>query len=567
MLCRFEAHVVRALAKREGSSIAPKAIVARLKLVAKQMRIGRQEDAHEFLRLLVDSFQRSLLHGMDPKIDRRIQETSLVHQIFGGYLQSQVTCSKCDHDSNTFDPLLDISLDIQSGSNIAKALRSFTRPEHLVKGNRYKCEKCSKLVDATKQMTVYRLPRILTLQLKRFSIFGGGKINRYVEFPLHLSMKGYTSSNSSSPGIFSYSLYAVLVHAGGTSRSGHYYCFVKSPAGVWYELNDSMVHQVSERTVLKQSAYLLFYERCSAKHCEQASAAATKAKTEPVQHQQNSAKKPSDRHTESAISAASEEMETMLGRLDSRPSSNNPSKVEKQKKKKKKSKSKLVKHHDLSSEPAASATDSASTPERSTRPALGIKGASDEINKLASQLHPKHSLEQTTGSPHKNQAAIAAAAVEKIGASLSDSAKSKDDKKNATNDPASSEWVVRKKVSSAVNGKAQVIGWNEDTASKRAKATSLAESRAKNSWDIAEVRANRKSQYGASVQSWAGTGSAADQLNESLNAPRKRQRRPDSWDTEYDRGRLKKVKKHRHNKFASTINPFQLLGERQGNKR
>ncbi|ORX71366.1 cysteine proteinase, partial [Linderina pennispora] len=261
ILCRFEAQVTHALAKRSGSAVSPKPIVGRLKLVAKHMRIGRQEDAHEFLRLLVDSFQRSLLHGIDPKIDRRVQETTLVHQIFGGYLQSQVTCSKCDYDSNTFDPLLDISLDIQSGSSLTKALRAFTRPEHLVKANRYKCEKCSKLVDATKQMSVYKLPRILTLQLKRFSIFGGGKINRFVEFPLHLSMKNYVSRNSPEHGPYDYSLYAVLVHAGGTSRSGHYYCFVKSPAGVWYEMNDSMVRQVSENTVLKQTAYLLFYER------------------------------------------------------------------------------------------------------------------------------------------------------------------------------------------------------------------------------------------------------------------------------------------------------------------
>ncbi|PIA19011.1 cysteine proteinase, partial [Coemansia reversa NRRL 1564] len=264
MLCRFEAHVVRALSKREGSSISPKAIVGRLKLVAKHMRVGRQEDAHEFLRLLVDAFQRSLLTGIDPKIDRRIQETTLTHQVFGGYLQSQVSCGRCGYDSNTFDPLLDISLDIQGGSTIEKALRSFTRPETLTTSNRYRCEKCNKLVDATKQMTIYQLPRILTLQLKRFSVFGGGKIGRYVEFPLNLNMKSYVSRNSPERASYDYTLYAVLVHAGGTSRSGHYYCFVKSPAGVWYELNDSTVHQVSERTVLRQSAYMLFYQRCAA---------------------------------------------------------------------------------------------------------------------------------------------------------------------------------------------------------------------------------------------------------------------------------------------------------------
>ncbi|KAJ1729084.1 hypothetical protein LPJ61_003697, partial [Coemansia biformis] len=89
MLCKFEAHVVRALSKREGAAVSPKAIVGRLRLVARHMRVGRQEDAHEFLRLLIDAFQKSLLVGIDPKIDRRIQETTLACQIFGGYLQSQ----------------------------------------------------------------------------------------------------------------------------------------------------------------------------------------------------------------------------------------------------------------------------------------------------------------------------------------------------------------------------------------------------------------------------------------------------------------------------------------------
>ncbi|KAJ2908113.1 hypothetical protein GGI21_003210, partial [Coemansia aciculifera] len=232
ILCKFESHVGRALSKRENSSISPKSIVGRLKLIAKHMRVGRQEDAHEFLRLLIESFQRSLLHGIDPKLDRRVQETTLMHHVFGGYSQSQVKCSRCNHESNTFEPLLDLSLDIQGGSTIAKALRSFTRPEVLAKDNRYRCEKCNKLVEATKQMSVYRLPRALTLQLKRFSSFGGGKISRFVEFPLSLNMKSYVSANSPERGPYEYGLYAMLVHSGGSSRSGHYYSFVKSPAGV-----------------------------------------------------------------------------------------------------------------------------------------------------------------------------------------------------------------------------------------------------------------------------------------------------------------------------------------------
>jgi hypothetical protein len=42
--------------------------------------------------------------------------------------------------------------------------------------------------------------------------------------------------------------------------SGHYVCYAKAGNGVWYLFNDSQVHQVSEKTVLNQSAYILMYE-------------------------------------------------------------------------------------------------------------------------------------------------------------------------------------------------------------------------------------------------------------------------------------------------------------------
>lgn len=38
-----------------------------------------------------------------------------------------------------------------------------------------------------------------------------------------------------------YQLYAVLVHAGSSCNSGHYYCYVRSPGGHWYCMNDAQV--------------------------------------------------------------------------------------------------------------------------------------------------------------------------------------------------------------------------------------------------------------------------------------------------------------------------------------
>ncbi|KAJ2685917.1 hypothetical protein GGH99_003624 [Coemansia sp. RSA 1285] len=574
ILCRFEGHVTRALSKREGSSISPKSIVGRLKIVAKHMRVGRQEDAHEFLRLLVESFQRSLMHGIDPKIDQRIQETTLAHHIFGGYLQSQVHCTHCGYDSNTFEPALDISLDIQAGSHITKALRSFVRTETLTRDNRYKCERCNKLVEATKQMTVYRLPRILTLQLKRFSALGG-KINRYVEFPLTLDMKSYVSKNSTEREACVYSLYAVLVHSGGTVRSGHYYCFVKSPAGAWYELNDSMVHQVSERTVLKQSAYLLFYERRTSgqkpklnidKNDDERPAIHGSSQHAPSNGLK--AETASDsKHKHSHIQSASNDMEELLQDSGATLS------PEMSRREKKKNRKKIRKEARLAVEtgreaipsedgtlvtkylPAASVADVKAGAGRPT--GFGLDEVTKELGRIMHQT-----------APSANNAKEGAAG--KQGLDLQPVAEPETDNDHQPeNKVLPSPWIVRSK-SSDNSSKAQVIGWNENMASKRSKlaATKEALKDKTGDWSVAEARGNHMSQYGADVQSWAGRDSVADEASGAGRPRKKRLRRPDVYDTGYDRGRVKKVKKNRHDRFATGINPFQMLSELtfKGNK-
>lgn len=55
-----------------------------------------------------------------------------------------------------------------------------------------------------------------------------------------------------------YSLYGVICHAGGGPNSGHYYAFIKSKEGRWFEMNDDMVSATSV-PVDRKNAYMLFY--------------------------------------------------------------------------------------------------------------------------------------------------------------------------------------------------------------------------------------------------------------------------------------------------------------------
>ncbi|XP_062937388.1 ubiquitin carboxyl-terminal hydrolase 36 isoform X2 [Cynocephalus volans] len=257
MLCIMQNHIVQAFAN-SGNSIKPVSFIRDLKKIARHFRFGNQEDAHEFLRYTIDAMQKACLNGY-AKLDRQTQATTLVHQIFGGYLRSRVKCSVCKSVSDTYDPYLDIALEIRQAVNIVRALELFVKPDVLTGENAYMCAKCKKKVPASKRFTIHRTSNVLTLSLKRFANVSGGKITKDVGYPEFLNIRPYMSQSNGDPVM--YGLYAVLVHSGYSCHAGHYYCYVKASNGQWYQMNDSLVHSSNVKVVLNQQAYVLFYLR------------------------------------------------------------------------------------------------------------------------------------------------------------------------------------------------------------------------------------------------------------------------------------------------------------------
>ncbi|XP_015281686.1 PREDICTED: ubiquitin carboxyl-terminal hydrolase 42 [Gekko japonicus] len=257
MMCIMQSHINLALSN-SGNTIKPTSVINDLRRIAKHFRFGSQEDAHEFLRYTVDAMQKACLNGSN-KLDRYSQATTLIYQIFGGYLRSRVKCMNCKAVSDTFDPYLDIPLEIKTAQSVNKALELFVKPEQLDDENSYKCSKCKKMVPASKRLTIHRASNVLTLSLKRFANFNGGKIGKEVKYSEHFDMRPYMSQSSGDPVI--YALYAVMVHAGFSCHAGHYYCYIKASNGQWYQMNDSTVSVSDIRSVLSQQAYMLFYIR------------------------------------------------------------------------------------------------------------------------------------------------------------------------------------------------------------------------------------------------------------------------------------------------------------------
>ena len=84
------------------------------------------------------------------------------------------------------------------------------------------------------------------------------RLNKEVPFPTSLRIGDFISlANRSTPA--PYELAGVVVHAGRSCDSGHYYSFVRSGSR-WYKCNADVVTEDELAVVLKQKAKILEYE-------------------------------------------------------------------------------------------------------------------------------------------------------------------------------------------------------------------------------------------------------------------------------------------------------------------
>ncbi|RUS75669.1 hypothetical protein EGW08_016563 [Elysia chlorotica] len=162
-----------------------------------------------------------------------------------------------------------------SKSTLYDCLEMFTEPEVLSPEEAWYCPSCKKHVEASKQMSIWRLPHTLVIQLKRFSFQNflmRSKIKKHIDFPirgLDLSKFCVGLQPGDSPPV--YDLYGVANHH-GLLIGGHYTSYVRcSGLGCdvgagdeigWRLCNDSRVTPAgNEKSVVTADAYLLFYRR------------------------------------------------------------------------------------------------------------------------------------------------------------------------------------------------------------------------------------------------------------------------------------------------------------------
>ncbi|CAH1961940.1 unnamed protein product [Acanthoscelides obtectus] len=262
--------------QRNANSIRPILILNKLRLVCEHFIPGRQEDAHEYLRFLVEAMEKAYLSRFKnhTEFDPKTKETTPLNQIMGGYLRLAVRCLKCGHVRTNFDFIQDLCLDIRKAQTIDEALEVYFSREKL-EGELYHCEACQKKVPATMQYALERAPMVLCIHLKRFTV-RNNKITKHVTFRQRLDLTRYARHKPNVPLV--YRLVALVTHMGPTVSCGHYTAVAQAPSGNYYQFDDSMVRPISHQAVFNTNAYIMFYELESSPYSQKQSATPSTSK-------------------------------------------------------------------------------------------------------------------------------------------------------------------------------------------------------------------------------------------------------------------------------------------------
>jgi len=203
--------------------------------------------------------------------------------LFTGEFSSKLNCTTCGKGISKCEPFLHVSLPVYDCDDLEECLQNFTSIENLTMENGFDCKKCKTKVMAAIQMTTRELPQILLIHLKLFNadLNGSVKIKKHVDFDLTINLTSYLTNDNQCG---QYDLCSVLVHAGESAHTGHYYAFKKENSA-WLKCDDNVITQVTEAEVLEEHAYILCYEKATAPDMKVAAATATvgSAKTQEKQ--------------------------------------------------------------------------------------------------------------------------------------------------------------------------------------------------------------------------------------------------------------------------------------------
>ncbi|XP_051152602.1 ubiquitin C-terminal hydrolase 22-like isoform X2 [Andrographis paniculata] len=244
-----------------------------------------QQDAHEFFISMLDGIHEKMQKDRRKPLSQGSGDCCVAHCVFSGILRSDVMCTSCGFTSTTYDPCVDISLDLEPNhvgssktvstkstyaikpkaanssqnpgiSTLIGCLDHFTRPERLGPDQKFFCQQCQVRQESLKQMSIRKLPLVSCFHIKRFEHSSARKTSRKIDriFPFDGDNIEQDGCNDFSA---QFELFAVISHSGKLD-AGHYITYLRL-SDQWYKCDDAWITRVNDETVRAVQGYMLFY--------------------------------------------------------------------------------------------------------------------------------------------------------------------------------------------------------------------------------------------------------------------------------------------------------------------
>jgi len=240
-----------------------------------------QNDLPEFLLFIIDAFHTALHKPVNLTIKGSVKndmdtmavkcynvlkvmyekEYSVILDHFYGISLTYIINQDDTVVSVNAEPYMMLNLPIPQKSDITikDCIELYCQDEILDGDNMWYNEETGQKEIVIRKSKFWSFPKILIIDLKRFNN-NNNKRQEFINIPVEeaLDLSSYVYGYNSNA--YLYKLYAVCNHEGG-STGGHYTSTIKKEDDKWYNYNDSIISEVSEKNVISTKAYCLFLKK------------------------------------------------------------------------------------------------------------------------------------------------------------------------------------------------------------------------------------------------------------------------------------------------------------------
>ncbi len=253
--------------------------------------MGQQNDSTEVLTCIIQKIHESVSVPRELTLDGATSDLDLLSikqwnrdlenkysqlsNMFWGQFFTKVHCKHCGNNSKRFETfhyltlqaVIDDEEDVNSDIDLMKLFNNLLVEKSFDSDNKYHCDICNgKVENATTRTSLWRLPKFLIIQLKRYynkpSSKELHKSHRNIEYPLEFDPKFLIEKRKASTidKNYKYTLHSGVFHMGNL-MVGHYNCFSwNQDTQQWLGFDDERKHELDGPILGNNNIYQLVYQ-------------------------------------------------------------------------------------------------------------------------------------------------------------------------------------------------------------------------------------------------------------------------------------------------------------------